>query len=340
MYRSKITSPRFLVTLPLPDPGMEILHRTGDVTVLEEPPVYEELVGLCASCEFDVLVSQLSDRLDARLLERAYIKGISNYAVGFNNIDVPAATAGDILVANTPGILTDATADLAVLLMLGTARRVVEGDQLTRSGSFTGWKPDLLLGTDISGRILGLAGFGRIGRAVAQRAAGFNMRILYCRRPPSQTAEETSADIGELADKVEAVGWDEVVETSDFLSLHVPLVPETHHLINAETLRRMKDSAILINTARGAVVDEAALVAALRASEIAAAGLDVYEAEPELHHGLSVLSNTLLLPHVGSATASVRSEMARVCAENAAAIGRGDLPPHPVNPEAWERAAG
>lgn len=321
---------KILVTTPIPAPGMDILAAAGEVEVRDLD--HDGLVESCASGEYSVVVSQLRDRFDAELLETAKITGISNYAVGYDNIDISAATARGITVANTPGVLTDSTADIAMLLILSTARRVVEADHFVRSGAFTGWEPELLLGSDVSGQVLGLAGFGRIARATARRALGFGMTVKFCPRPPSDR-EVTDEELGEFAGKVEHVSWQELVECSDFLSLHVPLSATTHHLVDANDMWAMKNSAILINTARGPVVDEVELVRALRERVIAGAGLDVYEQEPALAPGLAGLPNTVLLPHVGSATVSVRSEMARLCAENAAAIAKGTIPPHPVNPQ-------
>ncbi|MEV4901969.1 D-glycerate dehydrogenase [Citricoccus sp. NPDC055426] len=329
-----MSTPTFLVTTPLPAPGMQILAEAGRVVSPAAPLSREELHRECSSGRVDVLVSQLVDPVDADLLAAATLTGVSNYAAGYNNIDVPAATARSIMVANTPDILTRATADLTLLLILGTARRVVESDQFLRSGAFTGWQPDLLLGHDVSGRTLGLAGFGRIGRAVAQRALAFDMTVRFCPRPPTGRPVDPAEYAG-LAGDIAPAGWDEVVSSSDFLSLHVPLTVQTRHLVDEDVLRRMKDSAILVNTARGPVVDEAALVRALVAGDIAGAGLDVYEHEPALSPGLAELSNTVLLPHLGSATEAVRADMARVCAHNAVAMARGQLPAHPVNPDAW-----
>jgi glyoxylate reductase len=321
----------FLVTTAIPEPGMQLLSDAGQITVLPEPPDYETLADLCASGDFDVVLTQLRDVMDAPLLANARVKGISNYAVGYNNIDVDAATRHGILVGNTPGVLTDATADIAMLLILGTARRVVEADRLVRDGKFLGWEPELLLGRDVSGAVLGLAGFGRIARATARRALGFGMQVIFSPRPPGDRPV-SDEELGEFAGKVRRVPWDQLVEQSDFLSLHVPLNDHTRHLVDAAVLARMKTEAILINTARGPVVDEDALVGALRSGVIAGAGLDVFEDEPQLAPGLAELPNTVLLPHVGSATVRVRSEMARLSALNAIAIAEGRLPLHPVNP--------
>ncbi|UVJ38981.1 D-glycerate dehydrogenase [Arthrobacter sp. CJ23] len=321
----------FLVTTAIPEPGLQLLSDAGQVTVLPEPPDYATLAALCASGEYDVVLTQLRDVVDEPLLAAARLKGVSNYAVGYNNIDVDAAARHGILVGNTPGVLTDATADIAMLLILGTARRVVEADQLLRDGKFLGWEPEFMLGRDVSGAVLGLAGFGRIARATARRALGFGMEVLFSPRPPGDrpVSEE---ELGEFAGKVRQVPWAELVERSDFLSVHVPLNEQTRHLVDAGVLERMKPDAILINTARGPVVDEAALVQALRTGVIAGAGLDVFEDEPRLAPGLAELPNTVLLPHLGSATVRVRSEMARLSALNAIAIAEGRLPLHQVNP--------
>ncbi|WP_066288127.1 2-hydroxyacid dehydrogenase [Arthrobacter sp. B6] len=320
----------FLVTAAIPEPGLQFLSDAGQVTVLPEPPSYGTLATLCASGDFDVVLTQLRDVIDAPLLADARVKGFSNYAVGYNNIDIDAATRHGILVGNTPGVLTDATADIAMLLILGTARRVVEADRLVRDGNFLGWEPKLLLGRDVSGAVLGLAGFGRIARATARRALGFGMEVIFSPRPPDDRPL-SDEELGEFVGKVRQVPWAELVEQNDFLSLHVPLNDQTRHLVDADVLQRMKPGAILINTARGPVVDETALVEALRNGAIAGAGLDVFEDEPQLAPGLAELPNTVLLPHVGSATVRVRSEMARLSALNAVAIAEGRLPLHPVN---------
>jgi glyoxylate reductase len=321
----------FLVTTAIPEPGLRLLRDAGQVTVLAEPPDYGTLAALSASGDFDVVLTQLRDRMDAPLLAAARVRGVSNFAVGYNNIDVDAATRHGILVGNTPGVLTDATADIAMLLILGTARRVVEADRLVRDGRFHGWEPELLLGRDVSGAVLGLAGFGRIARATARRALGFGMEVLFAPRPPGDR-HVSDVELGEFAGKVRQVPWNELVQRSDFLSLHVPLTDQTRHLVDGDVLQRMKLGAILINTARGPVVHEAALVEALRSGTIAGAGLDVFEDEPQLAPGLAALPNTVLLPHVGSATVPVRNEMARLSALNAVAIAEGRVPPHAVNP--------
>ncbi len=326
----------FLVTSALPEPGMAMLRAAGEVVLPPQPPTHSELVAACRSGEYRVVVAQLSDVFDSALLDEALITGVSNVAVGVNNIDIDGATRRGIMIGNTPGVLTDATADIAMLLILGVARRCVEADQYVRAGKFTGWEPELMLGHDITRKTLGLAGFGRIARATARRALACGMEVAFCPRPPGDRPVDDD-ELGEFAGRARHLSWPELVEASDVLSLHVPLTDQTRHLVDADVLSRMKPSAILVNTARGPVVDEAALVRALQSGQIAGAGLDVYEAEPELAEGLAELPNTVLLPHLGSATVSVRAEMARLCAENAIAMARGELPPHPVNPEAWPR---
>ncbi|NKY33340.1 D-glycerate dehydrogenase [Nocardia speluncae] len=328
-----VTATDFLVTTPLPDPGMSLLEAAGTVTVAGNGMSHAELAEACASGNYKVVVAQLRDEFDASLLDRAKIAGISNFAVGYNNIDITAATANSIIVGNTPGVLTDATADIAILLMLAVARRCVEADAFVRAGKFHGWEPELLLGHDVSGKTLGLAGFGRIARATARRALAFGMTVVFCPRPPGDR-EVSDEELGEFAGKVGHISWPELIATSDYLSVHVPLNDQTRHLVDADVLNAMKPSAILINTARGPIVDERALVAALQGGTIAGAGLDVYEDEPRLAPGLAELPNTVLLPHVGSATVPVRAEMARRCAENAIMMVRGEMPPYPVNPEA------
>ncbi|WP_223864138.1 D-glycerate dehydrogenase [Streptomyces sp. 5-10] len=319
------------MTTPIPAPGMDILRAAGEVYVPDRQLSAGELRRECSSGKVDVVVAQLTDVFDRAVLEDAKVKGISNYAVGYDNVDVAAATRCGILVGNTPGVLTDATADIAMLLLLATARRCVEADRFLRAGKYQGWQPELLLGSDVSGATLGLVGFGRIARATAERALGFGMTVRYTARSGPVPPER----LGHLAGRVRFAEWDDLVRTSDFLSLHVPLTDATHHLVDEKTLRAMKPTACLVNTSRGPVVDEKALVEALRSGEIAGAGLDVYEDEPVLADGLADLPNTTLLPHVGSATRSVRATMAEVCANNAVAMARGEMPAHAVNPEAW-----
>ena len=275
----------------------------------------------------DGVLCLLNDRIDAEVLDAALgCKVFANMAVGYNNIDVPAATARGILITNTPGVLTEATADLTWTLILSVARRVVEGDSEMRSGRFTGWGPLYLLGGDVTGRTLGLIGPGRIAAAVAERALGFGMPLLYTGRRQSPALEALGALRVPLA---------ELLSRSDFVSVHVPLTDETRHLIDARALAMMKPTAYLINTARGQVVDERALVEALKSRRIAGAGLDVYEDEPRMAEGLADCTNAVLLPHLGSATTGTRAAMSRKAAENLVAVLSGRRPPDLVNPEAW-----
>jgi glyoxylate reductase len=275
----------------------------------------------------DAAICTLSDRIDATVLSEAErLKIVANYAVGYNNIDVAAASRRGIVVTNTPDVLTDATADLTWALLLAVARRVVEGDRWIRSGTWPGWAPTQMLGTDVAGKTLGIVGMGRIGRAVAQRASGFCMPVVYVSR---------GANPAPFGAPPGGPPWtrlpiDEVLRRSDFVSLHVPLTDSTRHLIGARELASMKSSSILINTSRGPVVDEAALVGALRSGTIAGAGLDVYEREPSMEKGLAELPNVVLLPHLGSATQETRVRMGLICLENIAAVLSGQPAPNRV----------
>lgn len=325
-------SPRFLLMTEIPEPGLGMLREAGEVTLGSEVGGNDALPALAASGDYDVVVCALAQKFDADVLAQARLKGIANYAVGYNNVDVAAATEAGIAVGNTPDVLTDATADIALLLILGVSRRAHEGEAMMRAGEFTGWRADLLVGKDVKGATLGLAGFGRIGKAVAERALAFGMDVVFAPRPPAHR-EVAPEELGELAGRVEQVRWEELVERSDFLSLHVPLTADTEHLVDADVLARMKDDAVLINTARGPVVDEAALVEALRAGRLIGAGLDVYEDEPAMAPGLAELDNVMLLPHLGSATRDTRAAMAELTARNAIAMATGGEVPALVNPD-------
>ena len=277
----------------------------------------------------DALLCTLNDRIDeAFLTANTHLKGVANYAVGYNNIDVPAATARKIPVTNTPGVLTDTTADIAWALMFAVGRRIVEGDTLVRSGNWTGWAPLQLLGQDITGATLGLVGLGRIGKAMIARARGFNMRVIYWNRTRLSEAEE--AELG-----LTFLPLNDVLAQADFVSIHVALTPATTHLIGAPELAAMKSTAYIINTARGPVIDEKALVAALKSGEIAGAGLDVFEREPALEPGLSDLPNVVIPPHLGSATIGTRTKMGNMAARNLFAACRGETPPNILNPEIY-----
>lgn len=320
-------SQKILVTGNLPAEVMDPLREKYEVEAHAEDRPMERQQLLSRIGDRDGLLCMITDAVDDELLGRApRLKMIANMGVGYNHIDIAAATRRGIPVSNTPGVLTDATADLAFTLILAVARRVVEGDRRVREGKFKLWAPFLFLGREVSGKTLGIVGFGRIGRAVARRAAGFGMRVLYHNRSRLTPAEERESP-AEYAD------LNTLLAQADFVSLHVPLSGETRHLIGAEELSRMKPTAYLINTARGPVVDEVALLATLQRGMIAGAGLDVYENEPALTPGLADLPNVVLLPHVGSATLETRTAMAAMAARNLIAGLDGQRPPNLVNPE-------
>lgn len=323
--------PRILISRTLPEEVLTFARSRADVDLHtgDKPLPKTELITRLRGRRG--LVCLITDAIDADVLRAAPdLKVVSNVAVGYNNIDVGAATQAGVLVTNTPDVLTETTADFAWTLLMATARRLVEADRYVREGKFHQWEYMLLLGGDIHGKTLGVVGFGRIGRAVARRALGFGMRVLYqdaVAAPPAVEAElrAARADLPTL------------LRESDFVSLHTPLLPETRHLLNAQSLRTMKKTAYLINAARGPVVDEAALVQALREGWIAGAGLDVFEEEPTVHPGLIGLPNVVLAPHIASASHATRVEMARLAVENCLAVLEGKAPPTPVNPEVLER---
>lgn len=326
----RVVLTRAIVSEPLED----LRRRTSLWVHPEDRPLdRDELRRAVADAEG--LICMLSERIDEEIFEAApRLRVVANYAVGYNNIDVEAATRRGIAVCNTPGVLTDATADLAWALLMATARRVAEGDaDLRRDRGFPGWEPMAYLGGDLVGKTLGIIGMGRIGQAVARRAVGFRMRILYSNR--NKLAPEITGPLG-----AELASIEELLEQSDFVTLHCPLTNDTEHLIDAEAFRRMKATAYLINTARGPVVDEAALVDALRERRIAGAGLDVYEREPEIHPGLFELRNVVLSPHTGSATHEARAAMARLVADAVLAVLAGEVPANCVNPAVFEAVSG
>jgi glyoxylate reductase len=321
---------KIYVTQPIPQAGLEVLRRAypnfqmnPEERVLTRAEVLEKVKGV------DALITLLTDKIDAEALDAAgpKIKIVANMAVGFDNIDLAAATARGVMATNTPGVLTDATADHAWALLFAVARRIPESEKFLRAGKFKSWGPLLFLGGDITGRTLGIIGTGRIGHAVAMKSRGFNMRVLYSDEVPNKQLEQ---EIG--ARKVRA---EELLRESDFVSIHVPLLPSTQHLINASTLRMMKRTAYLINTSRGPVVDEAALAEALKNGIIAGAALDVFENEPAVHPELLKLENVVLTPHIASATIETRSKMAIMAAENLIAGLAGRKPPNLVNEEVW-----
>jgi glyoxylate reductase len=323
-----------LCTLALPAPFEEMVRPGASLDVLGRIPATAELVERLRAQPVDVLCPQLRDPITAAVLDAALprLRCVALYAVGYNNVDIDAATERGIAVSNTPGVLTDATADCAVGLMLAAARRLCEGDAAVRAGEWTGWEPEHMLGLELNGALLGLVGFGRIGQAVARRALGFGMRIAY--------ATDVSVSIEEdLRDRVSEMPLAELLAAADVISLHVPLTDATHHLIDEDALRSMRSTAVLVNTSRGPVVDEPALVRALQEGWIAGAGLDVYENEPELAPGLTDCRNAVLAPHLGSATVATRSAMARLTAQNTLDALAGRVPTNCVNPVAWASGA-
>jgi glyoxylate reductase len=313
------------VTRPLPvDPtaiaGSDI---ELDVRTEDSPPSREELIE--GTRRADGLLAFLSDPVDAALLDEcSHLRIVANFAVGYDNIDVAAASERGVWVSNTPDVLTEATADLTWTLLLALARRVREGERLVREGKFHGWSPTMLLGTELYGYTMGIFGLGRIGRAVARRARAFGMEVVYVSRHGAPAELEA-----ELAAK--RVSKEGLLEQADVLSIHAPLGEQTRHAFATSEFRHMKSSALLLNTSRGPLVDEAALVTALERGEIAGAGLDVYEREPEVHPGLVDRDDVVLLPHLGSATRHTRRRMAEIALDNAVAVLRGQSPTTPVN---------
>ncbi len=317
---------RVIVTRELPPPAVEMLSAAGfevDVIGGDESPsratLLDRVRGTCG------ILPTLSEIIDAALLDAAgsSLRVVANFAVGYDNIDVAACTQRGVRVTNTPGVLTDATADLTWALILAAARRVIEGDRLIRDGAWQGWIPTQLLGLELRGATLGIVGAGRIGTAVGLRAAGFGMKVIYC---DPHDNESLSREAGATR-----VDLDRLLADSDVVSLHVPMRAENHHLIGPRELSAMKRTALLINTARGPIVDEGALATALSERRIAAAGLDVYEDEPHVTRELVELPNVVLLPHLGSATTTTRQAMSRMAAENALAVLSGREPPNTVN---------
>jgi glyoxylate reductase len=321
--------PAVLCTLPLPDPFAGRVSPTASLRVLGRIPTRSELCSALREDPVDVLCPQFADTVDVAILDAGMprLRGVCVYAVGYNNVDVAAATERGIAVGHTPGVLTDATADLTMALLLAVARRLVEGDAVMRAGEFRGWEPGYMLGMELRDALLGIVGFGRIGQAVARRARGFGMRLAAHGHHGVRVPEDLAGSVQIFDD------LDLLLAESDVVSLHTPLTAETRHLIDEAALRRMKPTAILINAARGPVIDERTLVRALREGWIAGCGLDVYEDEPRVAAGLVECRNAVLAPHLGSATVLTRSAMAELTAANALAVLAGGLPVHCVNPE-------
>ena len=319
------------VTRKIPEAGLRLLREAGhEVDISEKDGVLtpDELKAALAARPYEGVVSLLTDTIDMDILAAApQVRIVANYAVGYNNIAVQALAEKDVVVTNTPGVLTDTVAEYAVALILSVAKRIPEADRFTRAGKFEGWAPELLLGNDLKGKLLGIVGAGRIGSGVATRlAAGFGMKVGYYDIARSE-ALEAAVDC-QYYESLEAL-----LEQADVVSIHVPLLPQTIHLINAERLATMKSSAYLINTSRGPVVDEAALVNALRDGVIRGAGLDVFEDEPALKPGLAELDNVVLTPHIASASEETRNKMSELVAENINAFFSGEAVPNRVEPK-------
>lgn len=319
--------PRIAVTRVLPQPALDRLGAAADVWVSphDRPLSVPELHDAVAGC--DGVLTLLHDRVDDAFLAAAgpRLRCVSNVAVGYDNIDVEACTRRGVQVTNTPGVLTEATADIAMGLILAATRRFGEGERLLRAQEPWAWHMFFMLGTSLQGKLLGIVGLGEIGRATARRARAFGMEIVYSGR--RRVAPEVEAELG----GVRRLPLDELLASADVVSIHCPLSDATRHLIDADALARMKPESYLVNTARGAIVDEAALVDALRAGAIRGAGLDVFEAEPKVHPGLLELDNVVLIPHLGSATIETRTAMAELAARNALAVAAGEPPITPVN---------
>jgi len=311
---------------------MDWLNERCEVTLHEGPEaiprdrLLRDIAGKVGA------ITLLTDKVDDEFLDAAgeQLVIVANYAVGFDNIDVPACSARNVLASNTPDVLTETTADLAWSLIMSAARRIAEGDRFLRSRTPWIWGPEMMLGQDVHHKTLGIVGFGRIGHAMARRARGFGMKVIYfdVYRPPPELEEELNVEYREL---------DDLLMDADFITLHTNLSPETRHLINEERLKRMKPTAVLVNTSRGPVIDEAALAGALDKGDIFAAGLDVFENEPEVHPGLLEAEHAVIIPHLGSATVDTRHAMGMLAAENLVAALEGRMPPTLVNPDVWER---
>jgi glyoxylate reductase len=326
-----MSKPKVFVTRQIPEKGLEIIREFCKVDMWQEdlPPAREELLKRVQGV--DGLLCLLTDRVDGEVMDAAggQLKVISNHAVGFDNIDVPAATARQIPVGNTPDVLTDATADFAFALLMAVARRIPEGERYVHAGKWKTWGPKLLLGVDVKGATLGLVGFGRIGKAMARRAVGFDMRVIYY--DPKEM--KSSPDL-----KAQRVDFETLLEESDFVSVHTPLTPDTRHLIDVEAFSKMKPNAVLINTARGPVVDSAALYQALKANRIFGAGLDVTEPEPiPPDSPLLKLDNIIVVPHIASASRTTRDQMSWMAAQNLIAGLKGERLPNCINPQVYRK---
>ena len=322
--------PTVVVTHPILEPGPTLLKEACELRLL--PNQYRHPVEVLRKAAEGAggMVTQLMDPIGDEILSTPGLKIVANVAVGYDNIDVTAATKHGVMVTNTPGVLDDTTADFAFALLMAAGRRLLEGDRFVRSGAFKGWAIDMLLGHDIWEGTLGIVGFGRIGRGVARRARAFGMRVLYHDEFPA--SPEVEKDLG-----VTRADLFQLLSESDFVSVHVPLTPTTRHLFSTAQFATMKPSAVLVNTSRGPVVDEAALAVALKTHQIFGAGLDVYENEPDVHPELLKLDNVVLAPHIASASVRTRSRMSEMAARNVITGVRGGRPPNIVNPEVFDQ---
>jgi len=319
---------KVFVSRAIPEAGIKLLQKSCDVTVSKKSRVLTKKELIAGIKGKDALLCLLTDKIDNKVLASKKLKIVANYAVGFDNIDVKAATKVKIPVTNTPGVLTESVADHACALLLSISRRIVESDKFVRTGKYKSWEPMLMLGGDFKGKTLGILGLGRIGSSVAERMTkGFGMKVLYydIKRNP---AFEKSV-------KAKFVSVQQLLKSSDYVSVHVPLLPTTKHLIGAKELKLMKKTAYLVNTSRGPIVDEKALVKALKTKQIAGAGLDVFEKEPKLTPGLGKLDNVILTPHTASATIAARTAMSEIAARNILAVLSGKKPANIVNPEIY-----
>lgn len=324
--------PKVLVTRPIMDEPTRVLRERCDATIHENEfgIPREDLLQVVKG--MDAVITMLTEKVDAELLTAAgpQLKIVANHAVGFDNVNLADCTASGVMATNTPDVLTETTADTAWALMMAAARRLGEGERFLRARKPWIWGPLMMLGQDVHHKTLGIVGFGRIGQAMARRAQGFGMRAIYYDvfRPPREVEEQYATEYREFED---------LLAEADFLTIHVALTPETRHLFGAEQFRKMKSTAVLVNSSRGPVIDEAALAAALKSGEIFGAGLDVFEKEPEVHEGLLEIENVVVVPHLGSATIDTRNAMGMLAVENVFAALDGRRPPTLLNPEVLEK---
>lgn len=320
-----MTTKRVLITHPVPDAGVNLLKEKGfAVEIFSREQSRDRDLLLARIPEFDGMIALLFNRIDGPLLDAATrLKVVANFAVGYDNIDIPAARTRGVMVTNTPDVLTNATAEVAFALLLNVMRRIGESERFARAGRFKGWDPLMLLGDELAGRSVGILGMGRIGRNMAQKCRAFGMEVRYHNRSrlPAETEAALSATYCSL---------DELLATSDAISIHTPSTPETRHLFNAERFAVMKEGVYIVNTARGDIIHEAALVDALQSGKVAGAGLDVYEFEPEITAALMTMENVVLLPHIGSASHEARNGMCETAARNVIAVLEGKKPPNPI----------